>query len=149
MTTPSVDEDAATMGSSHTAGGIITWEDPLENCLAHVYLSYVCLPCDPASPLQKQSQKYVVTDLDRCFTFIPCCCCSAAQSCPTLCDPIACQASLSFTISLSLIKIMSIESVMPSNHLVLWCPLLLLPLIFSSIRVFSSESALHIRWPKY
>lgn len=59
MTTPSVDEDAATMGSSHTAGGIITWEDPLENCLAHVYLSYVCLPCDPASPLQKQSQKYV------------------------------------------------------------------------------------------
>ena len=46
-------------GCSHTAGGIITWENPLENCLARIYLSYVCLLCDPASPLQKQSQKYV------------------------------------------------------------------------------------------
>ena len=61
----------------------------------------------------------------------------------------ACQASLSFTISQSLLKLMSIESVMPSNHLVLCRPLLLLPLIFPSIRVFSNESALHIRWPKY
>ena len=61
----------------------------------------------------------------------------------------ACQASLSFTISWSLLKLMSIESVMPSNHLILCCPLLLLPSIFPSIRVFSSESALHIRWPKY
>ena len=60
-----------------------------------------------------------------------------------------CQASLSFTISLSLLKLVSIESVMPSNHLTLCCPLLLLPSIFPSIRVFSSESALHIRWPKY
>ena len=58
------------------------------------------------------------------------------------------QASLSFPISLSLLKLMSIESVMPSNHLILCCPLLLLPSIFPSIRVFSSESALHIRWPK-
>ena len=58
------------------------------------------------------------------------------------------QASLSFTISWSLFKLMSIESVMPSNHLILYCPLLLPPSIFSSIRVFSSESALHIRWPK-
>ena len=61
----------------------------------------------------------------------------------------ACQASLSFTISWSLLKLMSIESIMPSNHLVLCRPLLLLPSIFPSIRVFSSESALHIRWPKY
>ena len=61
----------------------------------------------------------------------------------------ACQASLSFTISWSLLKLMSIESVMPSNRLILCCPLLLLPSIFPSIRVFSSESALHIRWPKY
>ena len=61
----------------------------------------------------------------------------------------ACQASLSFTIALSLLKLMSIESVMPSNHLILWHPLLLLPSIFPSIRVFSSESVLHIRWPKY
>ena len=53
------------------------------------------------------------------------------------------------TNSWSLIKLMSIEAVMPSNHLILCCPLLLLPLIFPSIRVFSSESALHIRWSKY
>ena len=58
-------------------------------------------------------------------------------------------ASLSVTISQSLLKLMSIESVMPSNHLILCHPLLLLPLIPPSIRVFSSESALHIRWPKY
>ena len=61
----------------------------------------------------------------------------------------ALQASLSFTISQSLLKVMSIESVMPSNHLILWHPLLLPPLIFPRIRVFSNESALHIRWPKY
>ena len=59
------------------------------------------------------------------------------------------QASLSFTISQSLLKLMSIESVMPSNHLILCHPLLLLPSIFSSIRIFSNESALPIRWPKY
>ena len=59
------------------------------------------------------------------------------------------QASLSFSISQSLLKFMSIESVMPSNHLVLCHPLLLLPLIFPSIRVFSNESVLCIRWPKY
>ena len=61
----------------------------------------------------------------------------------------ACQASLSITNSWSLLKFVSIESVMPSNHLILCCPLLLLPSIFSSIRVFSNESVLHIRWPKY
>ena len=61
----------------------------------------------------------------------------------------ACQASLSITNSRSLLKLMSIESVMPSNHLVLCGPLLLPPSIFPSIRVFSNESALHIRWPKY
>ena len=61
----------------------------------------------------------------------------------------ACQASLSITNSRSLLKLMSIESVMPSNHLILCRPLLFLPSIFPSIRVFSNESALHIRWPKY
>ena len=61
----------------------------------------------------------------------------------------ACQASLSFTTSLSLLKLMSIESVMPSNHLILWCPFLLLPSIFPNIKVFSNELALCIRWPKY
>ena len=59
------------------------------------------------------------------------------------------QASLSLTISWRLLKLMSIESVIPSNHLVLCCPLLFLPSIFPSIRIFSYESALHIRWPKY
>ena len=59
------------------------------------------------------------------------------------------QASLSFTISLSLLKFMSIESVMLSNRLILCRPLLLLPSIFPSIRGFFSESALHIKWPKY
>ena len=61
----------------------------------------------------------------------------------------ACQASLSIINSQSLLKFMSIELVMPSNHLILCCPLCLLPSIFPSIRVFSNESALHIRWSKY
>ena len=67
------------------------------------------------------------------------------------CDPMDCstQASLSLTISRSLPKFISIESVMPSSHLILCLPLLLLPSIFPSIRVFSNESALHTQWPKY
>ena len=63
--------------------------------------------------------------------------------------PVTRQASLSTTMSQSLLKLMSIESVMPSNHFVFCHSLLLLPLIFPSIRVFSNEWALHIRWPKY
>ena len=61
----------------------------------------------------------------------------------------ACQSSLSITNSWSLLKLMFIESVTPSNHLILCCPLLLLPSIFLSIRVFSYELLLHIRWPRY
>ena len=61
----------------------------------------------------------------------------------------ACQESLSITNPWSLLKLMSIESVMPSNHLILCHPLLLLPSVFPSIRVFSNESALCVRWPKY
>ena len=78
-------------------------------------------------------------------------CCSVAQSCPTLCNPMdcRCQAALSFTISQSLLKFLSIELVMPSNHLILCCPLLLLPSVFPSTRVFSKESVLHIRGTKY
>ena len=86
------------------------------------------------------------------FEILLCCCsCSVAQLCSTLCDPwtAARQASLSFTISRSLLKLTSIESVMPSNHLVLCCPLLLLPSVLPSIRVFSNELAHHIRQPKY
>ena len=77
-----------------------------------------------------------------------CCCCSVAQLYPTLCDPIDCSMPgfLSFTVSWSLLKLMSIKYVMPSNHLVLCYPLFLPPSIFPSVRVFSNES--RIRWPK-
>ena len=80
-----------------------------------------------------------------------CCCCWVTKSCPTLCDSMDCSTPgfLSFAISWSLLKLMCIESVMPSNHLVLCHPLLHPPSIFSSIRVFSDESAPCIRWPKY
>ena len=76
---------------------------------------------------------------------------SVAQSCPTLCDPrtVARQASLSITNSWSSLKLMSIKSVMPSSHLILCRPLLLLPPIPPSITVFSNESTLCIRQPKY
>ena len=76
---------------------------------------------------------------------------SVTQSCSTLCDPwtSAHQASLSITSSQSLLKLMSTESVVLSNHLILCHALLLLPSIFPSIRVFSNESVLHIRWLKY
>ena len=76
---------------------------------------------------------------------------SVAQLCPTLCNPMDCSlpGSLSITNSQSLSKIMSIESVIPSNHLILCHPLLFLPSIFLSISVFSNESALCNRWPKY
>ena len=74
---------------------------------------------------------------------------SVAQLCPTLCNPMDCSTPgfLSFTLSLSSFNLMSIESVMLSNHLIFCHPLLLLPSIFPSIRVFSNESVLHIRWP--
>ena len=75
---------------------------------------------------------------------------SVAQLCLTLCDPMDYTMSgLPDTNTRSLLKLMSIESVIPSNHLILCRPLLTLPSIFPSIRVFSNESALHIRWPKY
>ena len=76
---------------------------------------------------------------------------SVTQSSPTLCNPMnqACQASLSITNSWSSLKLTSIESVMPSSHLILCRPLLLLLPIPSSIRVFSNESTFHMRWPKY
>ena len=78
-------------------------------------------------------------------------CCSAAQSCPRLCNPMDCSTP-GFPVLhylLDLIKLMSIELVMPSNHLILCHPLLLLSLVFPSIRVFSNESTLRFRWPKY
>jgi len=81
-----------------------------------------------------------------------CCCCSVTPLCLTLCKTpwtTARQASLSFTNSWSFLRLMSIEAVMPSNHLILCPPLLFLPSVFPSIRVFSNELGLHIRWPKY
>ena len=78
-------------------------------------------------------------------------CCSVAQSCPTLCDPMDCRTP-DFPVlhyHFSLLKLMSVESMTRSSHLILCRPLLLLPSVFASIRVFSNESALHIRWPKY
>ena len=79
------------------------------------------------------------------------CCCSVAKWCLTLCDPTHCstQASLFITNSQSLQKLMFIESVMPSNHLILCLPLLLLPSIFPRIRVFFNKLAVCIRWLKY
>ena len=82
----------------------------------------------------------------RCLQFS-----SVAQSCLTLCDPMDCSTP-GFPViinSRSLLKLMSVESVMPSNHFILCHPLLLLPSIFPSIKVFSNESVLLIRWPKY
>ena len=92
-----------------------------------------------------------VLSMHTALNAIYCSCCLTAKSCPTLLTPwtAARQVSLSFTISQGLLKLMSTESVMPSNHLILCRPLLLLPSVFPSIRVFSNESVLCIRWPKY
>ena len=99
--------------------------------------------------LDQKAERAKWSDKPRSSLWV--CCCSVAQLCPTLCNPMGCstQAFLFFTIFWSLLKLMSIKSVMPSNHLILCRPLLLLPPIFPSIRVFSNESALHVRWPKY
>ena len=87
------------------------------------------------------------------FGFFPLllCCCQLLSCVLLFATPwtAACQAPLSFTISWSLLKLMSVELMMLSNHLILCCPLLLLFSIFPSIRVFSSELVLHINWPKY
>ena len=85
------------------------------------------------------------------FCFATVHCSSVTKSCPTLCDPMNCSMPgfPSSTLTLSLHKLMSIDLVKPSNHLILCHPLLLLPSIFPNIRVFSNESALRIRWPKY
>ena len=75
---------------------------------------------------------------------------SIAQSCPTLCDPMNCSMpGLPIPNSQSSLKLMSVESVMPSSHLILCRPLLLLPSLPPSIKVFSNESTLRMRWPKY
>ena len=76
---------------------------------------------------------------------------SVTQLCPTLCNPMDCSKPgyLSITNSQNSLKLISVESVMPSNHFILCRPLLLPPSVFPSIRVYFSESVLHVRWPKY
>ena len=88
---------------------------------------------------------------ETCPICARCYCCSVTRSCPALCDPMGCSTSGFPVLDYlwSLLKLMSIESVMPSNYLILCHPLFLLPSIFRSIRVSSRESALLIRWPKY
>ena len=85
------------------------------------------------------------------FPCIFCCCCSVAKSCVTLCNPMDCSI-LGFSVLhylLEFLKLMFTESVMPFNHLILCCPLLLLCSVFPSIRIFASKLALYIRWPNY
>ena len=100
-----------------------------------------------------KSQTQLTQDMHSLFLdwYLNCCCCSPLSHVWLFAAPwiAAHQASLSFTISWNLIKLVFTESEMPPNHLILCCPLLLLPSIFPSIRVFSKELALHIRWPKY
>ena len=105
---------------------------------------------DSETDLQSTSTINIYFCLFACFhrSF---CCCLVAKSCLTLCNAMDCSmpGSLSFTVSQSLLKLMSIESVMPSNHLIFFHPLFLLPSIFPSIRVFSNESVHRIRQSKY
>ena len=105
---------------------------------------------------QVQFSRSVMSDSSHCspapssLVFFHLCSALLSSASPSLCPWTAArQASLSITNSYSLRKPMSIVSVMPSSHLILCHPLLFLPSIFASIRVFSNESALHIRWPKY
>ena len=116
--------------------------------LPSVYLYlYYHLYCPVIIPLKLPSTKYHIIDLLlNVFSSVQSLSHVGLFATP---QTAACQASLPITNSRSLLKLMSIESVMPSNHLILCCPLLLPSSIFPSIRVFSNESVLYIRWPKY
>ena len=123
---------------------------PVQSQPSYLGLNSLLSPA-PTTPLKCLFPSFISISV-RVTQETECCCCSSVtQSCLTVCNPMDCphQASLSFTTSQSLHKLTSIKLVMPSNHLLLCCPLLLLPSIFSSIRVFSNELALHIRWPMY
>ena len=115
-------------------------------------------PCGPQNTFMRQlpgsgtdGLRYFTKQCYPCKVCSPCCCCSVAQSYLTLCNPVeaAHWPALSFTSPQSLLKLTFIKSMMPSNHLILCHPLLLLPPIFPIIRFFSKESALCVRWPKY
>ena len=111
-------------------------------------LEYNCVLGSPDSKVKRMIISPTCQSLQKCisdlYMFPWICCCSVTQLFPTP-QTAAHQASLSLTMSQSLLKFMSIESMMPSNHLILCRPLLFLPSIFPTIRVFSSESVLHIR----
>ena len=96
----------------------------------------------------KRQRRWHLTADPRCWTSYSC---SVTKSCPTLCDPMDCSTPgfPSFTIFWSLLQLTSIELVILSNHLIFCHPLLFLPSIFPSIRVFSNELALRIKWPKF
>ena len=124
----------------------------LPNCFYHFLFSPTGPPEKFSTVPPRLGRKYLgAATLRGLALFISVPFSSVAQSCLTLCDPTtaARQASLSIPNSRSLLKLMSIESVMPSNRLILCCPPLLLPSISPSIRVFPNESVIHIRWPKY
>ena len=118
--------------------GTLVWvTDPAHSCFIQCLLKFNTV----LSFLERRSD----------ITMLFLCCCSVCKSCLTLCSPWtgAHWVPVSSTIPQSLLTLLSIESVMPSNHLILCHPLLLPPSIFPSIRVFSNESALRIQWPKY
>ena len=132
------------------------WEDPLEeemathsSILAWIFHGQRSLAdCSPWGCKELEMTEWLSThnnDIVNCIQFS-----SVAQSCTTPWDPVdySMPGSLSITNSWSLLKLKSIESVMPSSYLILHHPFLFLPSIYPSIRVFASESVLHIRWPK-
>ena len=115
----------------------------LLNCITAI--GWLCLSVSHINGIHSMYICFFYSSEGFCYCF------SVAQSCPTLCDPMNCSTPSSSVVHYlwSLLNFMSIESVMLSNHLRLRRPLLLLPSIFPSIRVFSNELALCIRWPKY
>ena len=122
-----------------------TLEQPENSEVGKVFTCH-CFYCAPY--LSCECFKVQALELN---VFSPNLCCSLPMSCLTLCHWMDCSTPgfLDFSVSRSLLKLMCTESVMPSNHLILCYPLLLLSSVFASIRVFPEESALHIRWPKY
>ena len=124
----------------------LVWEDPLEGGMATLFSILAWrIPWTESGGLHVQESDMTEVTIMHFVVVV-----QLLSHVQLLATPwtAARQASLSITISQSLLKLVSIALVMPSNHLIL-CPLLLLPSIFSSIRVFSNESVLHIRWPKY
>ena len=127
------------------------WSDlpfPFPGDLSNPEIEPVSLALEGRFFTTEPSEEPYILDM---FQFVSVQFISVTHLCPTLCNPMDCHmpVSLSITNSQSLLKLMSIESVMPPNHLILYCPLPFPPSIFPRIRVFSKESALCLRWPNY